>query len=117
MSTEGRAEAASKGAQTAAMAPPHYLSAVLARLQLAKRFPEKARARGDEGRAVVRLSIHRNGALGQSRIARSSGSALLDQAALDTVRRAAPFPPLPVEIVGAALVLNAPINFKQESPF
>lgn len=114
--TEGRAAAASKGAQTAAMAPPHYLSAVLARLQQAKRFPEKARARGDEGRAVVRLSIQRNGALGQTKIVRSSGSALLDEAALDTVRRAAPFPPLPVEIAGAALVLNAPMNFKQETP-
>jgi protein TonB len=86
-------------------------------LQQAKRFPETARARGDEGRAVVRLSIQRSGALGHAQVVRSSGSALLDQAALDTVRRAAPFPPLPAEIAGAALVLNAPMNFKQESSY
>lgn len=112
---EGRAAAASRGAQTAALAPPHYLTAVLARLQQAKRFPEQARVRGDEGRAVVRLSIQRNGALGQARLVRSSGSALLDQAALDTVRRAAPFPPLPQNVAGAELVLNAPMNFTQEA--
>lgn len=113
--TDGRSAAASRGAQTTALAPPHYLTAVLARLQEAKRFPEKARARGDEGRAVVRLFIQRSGALGHAQVVRSSGSALLDQAALDTVRRAAPFPPLPAEIAGAALVLNAPMNFKQGS--
>lgn len=115
--TDGRSAAASRGAQTTALAPPHDLTAVLARLQQAKRFPEKARARGDEGRAGVRLSIQRSGALGHAQVVRSSGSALLDQAALDTVRRAAPFPPLPAEIAGAALVLNAPMNFTQESPY
>lgn len=112
--TQGRAAAESRGAQTAALAPPHYLTAVLARLQQAKRFPEQARARGEEGRAIVRLSIQRNGALAQASVTRSSGSALLDQAALETVRRAAPFPPLPPEIAGAALVLNAPMNFTIE---
>jgi protein TonB len=112
--TEGRALAASRGAQTAAQAPPHYLMAVFARVQQAKRYPARAQARGDQGRAVVSISIQRNGALAGARLVRSSGSALLDEAAMATVRRAAPCPAVPPEFGGATLVVNAPMNFTIE---
>lgn len=85
----------------------------MARLQAAQRFPEQARARGEQGRAVVRFSIRRDGALGEARLAASSGSPALDQAALETVRRAAPFPAPPAG-TGAALTLTAPMNFRIE---
>ncbi len=112
--TEGRALAASRGAQSAAQAPPHYLMAVFARVQQAKRYPARALARGDQGRAVVSLSIQRNGALADARLTRSSGSALLDEAAMESVRRAAPFPAFPPEVGGSMLVINAPMNFTIE---
>jgi protein TonB len=105
--------AASNGQERAAAAPPHYVTQVMARLQAAQRFPEQARARGEEGRAVVRFSIRRDGALGEARLASSSGSSALDQAALETVRRAAPFPAPPVG-AGAALTLTAPMSFRIE---
>jgi protein TonB len=104
--------AASAGAQQAAAAPPHYLTQVMARLQAAQRFPEQSRARGEEGRAVVRFAIRRDGALGEARLAASSGHAALDQAALEAVRRAAPFPPPP--IAGGTLTLTAPMRFRIE---
>jgi protein TonB len=47
------------------------------------------------GAALVRFSIAGNGGLGGVSIARSSGSARLDSAALQMIRRAAPFPPPP----------------------
>ena len=112
--TEGRAAAESRGAQTSALAPPHYLTAVFARVQQAKRYPAKAQARGDQGRAVVSISIRRNGALAEARLVRSSGSSLLDEATLEVMRRAAPFPPLPPDVAGSVLVLSIPMNFTIE---
>ena len=110
----GRATAESRGAQTSALAPPHYLTAVFARVQQAKRYPAKAQARGDQGRAVVSISIRRNGALAEARLVRSSGSSLLDEATLEVMRRAAPFPPLPPDVAGSVLVLSVPMNFTIE---
>lgn len=50
---------------------------------------------GSRGTAVVAFRIGGNGGLAGLSIARSSGSAKLDQAALRMVQRAAPFPPPP----------------------
>lgn len=50
---------------------------------------------GSRGTAVVNFSIAANGGLSGVSIVRSSGSARLDQAAVQLVRRAAPFPTPP----------------------
>ncbi len=50
---------------------------------------------GSRGAAVIRFSISANGALARVSVARSSGSARLDRAALQVVQRAAPFPKPP----------------------
>ena len=57
---------------------------------------------GARGSATVTFSIGANGALRGARIAKSSGNAKVDQAALATVRRAGPFPPPPGVKLGAA---------------
>ncbi|VDC33096.1 energy transducer TonB family protein [Pseudogemmobacter humi] len=58
------------------------------------RGTKKQRA-GEKGVAVVSFTIAEGGGLAGVRIARSSGSAKVDQVALDHIRRAAPFPPPP----------------------
>ena len=50
---------------------------------------------GERGRTTVTFDIGASGALGDVRVGQSSGSAQLDQIALQTVRNAAPFPPPP----------------------
>ena len=50
---------------------------------------------GSRGEAVVAFRIAANGGLAGASLARSSGSAALDNAALQVIRRAAPFPPPP----------------------
>ena len=55
-------------------------------------------AAGGGGRATVAFSIGPAGGLQGVRIARSSGKAQLDQAAIATVQRAAPFPPPPAGV-------------------
>lgn len=55
-------------------------------------YPRGAR---DEGRVRVAMVILADGRLSKVSVSRSSGASLLDQAALDAVKRAAPFPPAP----------------------
>lgn len=50
---------------------------------------------GQKGAAVVAFTIAPNGGLSAVSVARSSGSSQLDKAALNVVRKAAPFPPPP----------------------
>lgn len=55
-------------------------------------FPPK----GNESKTVkVVFKVHRNGTMSNLRLARSSGLAIADQAALKAVKNAAPFRPLP----------------------
>ncbi len=58
-------------------------------------FPEQALAQGHTGSPTLEVTIDASGALQEVIIRRSSGSGMLDQAALDILRRAAPFDPFP----------------------
>ncbi|OOY31037.1 TonB family protein [Thioclava sp. F36-6] len=70
--------------------PRQYAASVIRKIQ----STPKRRGQG-RGRAVVGFVISANGRLSTVRILRGSGSSGLDAAALDHVRRAAPFPPPP----------------------
>ncbi len=72
----------------------------------------KRRARGGEsGTAVVSFVVGAGGQASGIRIARSSGSAALDQAAVDTVQRAAPFAKIPEDAGRSSWAFNVPILF------
>ncbi|MEX5578372.1 TonB family protein [Pseudophaeobacter sp. A-200-2] len=79
----------SKARQQGNAAASNYPGLILRRIERAKR---RANVRGE---AVVAFRIAPSGGLAQVAIARSSGSARLDDIALAQVRRAAPFPPPP----------------------
>lgn len=64
---------------------------ILQRIEPFKRYPAAARIEKLEGRVVVRAVILADGQLASSDIAKSSGHDILDQAALEAVRQAAPF--------------------------
>jgi protein TonB len=85
-------------------------SAISAALERAKRYPADARARGEQGTAVVSFAIDRSGRVLSSRLARSSGSPALDQETLATVARAS-LPPAPAEHPGARFSFSVPIRF------
>lgn len=61
-------------------------------------FPELADLDGVTGSPTLEVSISSSGDLAEVIIRKSSGSTILDQAALDILRRASPFDPFPVEI-------------------
>lgn len=68
---------------------------LLAHLEKHRRYPAAARASGRQGVAQVLFRMNRAGQLLSLRVLNSSGSSILDRAALDTVRRAQPLPSIP----------------------
>jgi protein TonB len=85
--SQRKAAKAAKGANAAAS---NYPGQVMARIERQRRPRTSSR-----GSATIAFTVAGNGALASARLAASSGSAQLDQAALELVRRASPFPPPP----------------------
>ena len=83
---------------------------VMARLERFRRYPVPARARRQEGVVYVRVSLSREGKLLALALENGTGHALLDQAALDTFRRAEPLPPVPADRP-APVELSFPVEF------
>lgn len=61
-------------------------------------FPELGDLEGVTGSPTLEVSIEASGQLSEVVVRRSSGSTVLDRAALDILRRASPFDPFPEEI-------------------
>ncbi|MAI89600.1 energy transducer TonB [Ponticaulis sp.] len=76
-----------------------YDASVLAHLARFKSYPARARMRGEEGEVRVELEIDRNGQLVSGRILSGSGSRRLDNAALNQLNEAEPYP-RPPEALG-----------------
>lgn len=83
---------------------------VMAQLERFRRYPHAARARRIEGVVQMRVSVARDGRLLALSVEQSSGQPSLDQAALDTFRRAAPLPPVPDDRP-APVELSFPVEF------
>jgi periplasmic protein TonB len=81
------------------------------RLNQFKRYPAQARARHHEGRVVVAFMLDTEGHVVNSKIVKSSGSAILDQETLDLLARAQPFPVPPNGAGGQDLFLQVPIAY------
>jgi len=64
------------------------------------------------GRVVITFAITSGGGLHYARLARSSGNAALDRAAIAAVRRAAPFPPPPAGSSPPQLTFSIPFSFR-----
>jgi protein TonB len=79
--------------------PQAYVSGLLAHLERRREYPPAARLRREEGRVLLRLEIAADGGLRSSSIEQSSGSQILDAAALALARGAAPYPPPPPSAV------------------
>ena len=80
-------------------------------------FPPEAS--GQSGTAKVMFAIDRQGKLIAKALMESSGSELLDTAALTMIGRAEPFPKPPPEVKDDGLIFIAPITFAggQELPW
>jgi protein TonB len=63
------------------------------------------------GTVLVRFTVGPAGELLSRAVQKSSGSKLLDDAAMAALDRAAPFPPMPTELAGGPLEVQVPFKF------
>jgi len=64
------------------------------------------------GTVWVGFTVARDGTVSNLRVEQSSGFPLLDEAALDTIRRAAPLLPLPDTLHSDTMNTAIPVEFK-----
>lgn len=76
-------------------AETRYAGRVRSKVQRNFRYPKSATRAGIKGTVTVSFTVTGNGGLGSVRLASGSGSPILDEAALNAVRKAAPFPAIP----------------------
>jgi protein TonB len=82
---------------------------LVAHLNKYKRYPHGLPDRGAE--VVIRFGLDRKGHVVASKVEKSSGDAVIDEAALATVRRADPLPLPPQSFAGKELTFLIPIRF------
>jgi protein TonB len=83
------------------------LASVRERIARALVYPEQARRMRWQGRVFLAFVLAADGTVLELRVASSSGVACLDEAALQAVERAAPFPP-----PGVAVRIETPVSFR-----
>ncbi len=88
-----------------------YNAIVLAHLQRFRIYPEQARAAKITGVSTVRFTLGAAGNVIAVALAGSSGTGILDQAALAMVQRASPFPPIPPSLGRGSMTFAAPVRF------
>jgi periplasmic protein TonB len=87
-----------------------WVAAVSAWLASRKTYPELARQRGEEGNVSVRFTVDRYGRVVEAEIVKPSGSALLDEAAQDLLRRAV-FPAFPADMTQAQITITTMVRY------
>ena len=86
---------AGRSQQAGNAAVSNYPGKVVSKLRRSLRYPSQARRERLRGEVHVAFTVSAGGGVSSIRIVRGSGSPVLDQAAIETVQRAAPFPPIP----------------------
>ena len=82
------------------------------KIESSKKYPIAAQSAGIEGRVVVRMTLLKDGRLEKAEIAKSSGHEILDKAALQSVRGAVPFPPIPDKVRRNELQMSITLVFR-----
>jgi protein TonB len=87
-----------------------YQALLRAWLESHKRYPDTARQRGEEGRAVLRFEVDRSGRVTDYAVTSSTGYADLDQA-IDEMMRGALLPPFPAGMPQPRMQVSVTIRF------
>jgi protein TonB len=99
---------------------PAYYAAVRDAVERVKRYPFSARLSGLEDRVAVNFFIAADGAAREIRLTEPSRFPILNDAALDTIRRVARFPSPPLRESQSGVRVTVPLEFTlhthQEAP-
>jgi len=110
-SAPAQAAAPAPVARRLAGPPPSYVARLSVALERAKRYPNSARLRRQEGVATLRFQMRRDGSVIGWRIERSTGFPQLDEAVGEMIERASPLPRPPEEMAGEILEMVVPVRF------
>jgi len=89
-----------------------YQDMVKQRIEEARRYPHWAKRQGIEGISYISFTVLSNGLSQDIKIVRSSGSKILDEEAVATIKRASPFPAIPGEIGTPSIQMEVSIVFR-----
>ncbi|MBW9062851.1 energy transducer TonB [Rhizobium herbae] len=92
-------------------AETRYSGKIRAKVNRHFRYPKSADRAGVTGTVTVAFTISSGGDVGAIRIIQSSGSPVLDEAATNAVRRAAPFPKIPEGANRSSWPFTLPLQF------
>lgn len=87
-----------------------YFRKIYRKIQPLWKFPKELEVRMEQGEVLVEFTLVRSGAIASVRIKRSSGYESFDKNAVNAVRRASPFTPIPPAL-GTRLKIVAPFEF------
>ena len=89
---------------------PGYRALLSAWLDSHKRYPDSARQRGEEGRAILRFAVDRSGRVLSFAVAQSSGFPDID-ASIGEMMRSATLPPFPAGMTQQRIDVSVTIRF------
>ena len=89
---------------------PGYRALLSAWLESHKRYPDSARQRGEQGRAVLRFAVDRGGRVLDFAVAQSTGYPDLD-ASIEEMMRGALLPPFPASMTQPRIEVAVTIRF------
>lgn len=90
-----------------------WQNSLAAWLRSHRNYPDEARRRAEEGVALVRFNVTRDGQVIAVTLVRSSGSATLDEAAQAMVR-GAHLPPFPADMPQSQTTVTVPVRYRLE---
>jgi protein TonB len=80
-----------------------------------KRYPSRAMEKGWQGRVEIRLVVGSDGTIRNTVIKRSSSYQILDDQALDMVKKSARAEPIPSALRGREFTLDIPVIFELQA--
>lgn len=108
---EGAAHADESPAVAGQLASARYLRSILRHANSKAVYPERALRHRLEGTVMVAITLDEAGQVLNAETVQSSGSALLDQAAVRAAKQAAPYPQPPALLTADALEFDLPFRF------
>ncbi len=88
-----------------------YMQTLQVWLERHQRYPRRARRKQQEGTAIVRIVVDRDGEITSYELIQSTGYRLLDKEVREMIERASPLPAIPTEMTHSRLEIKIPIAF------
>jgi len=92
-----------------------YLTEVFKKIDSRKEYPRMAVRLGQEGKVDVEFSITSDGKAEEIHIRKGSGFRLLDESAMEAIRKASPFPPIPESLKQQKISVSITLLFTLSS--